>query len=374
MAILGGQTQDDQDQQNQGGQQPGVQTATGNTSGGGGGYVGGGTGQGATTTAAPGQASPAGSSSGSYTNLQSYLNANQGSGGDMGKAIEGSVDTAGKDADQKIGSYTSDVTGDVANGSKNINVDQGVLGQIKSGTANLDPSVMNEIQGGVYQGKYNGPGSTPGGAKDLGAYKGPTSVDASYKGPQSLGGLTGQSATDQGNAYKAVSNVVGQAQQAGNGQSGVASLLQNVYGAPGGNPYTRGQNTLDAFLTTGTAGGQQALAQTQKDWGGEQDKLTQADTGLSSAISGAQKTAAGTQKTYADAIHGGQVASQGVQKQYGDAIKGALAQANKYQAPAAQPAPALAQPAQTPLPAQNAVAANDSNARDPVTGRRLAHR
>lgn len=67
-----------------------------NPTGGGGSsaFAGGGTGQGATTSVA----SPAPTSSGSFTNLSSYLNANQGAGATMGNAVGTMINNAGNAA------------------------------------------------------------------------------------------------------------------------------------------------------------------------------------------------------------------------------------------------------------------------------------
>lgn len=162
MAVIGTQQDDNQ---------PG---ATGNVIGGGaGGYVGGGTGQGATTTVAP-----APTSSG-YTNLTSYMNANQGAGAQMGQGVVNSINKAGNTVlnDQAPGAANGNAQQAFSNAQGAYSNLQGMLGNAQgtmpgtsallqqtykqpnysAGEANLDAALVNEGGG---MGALNGARST----------------------------------------------------------------------------------------------------------------------------------------------------------------------------------------------------------------------
>lgn len=170
----------------------------GQATGGGGAFIGSGSGQGATTSVhAP-------TSSGSYTNLENYIGANQG-GSDvkMGQAAYGVVDTAGKEANKAIS------------------------GLHTAASAAGNPEDVTQFS--EYQPAQNAVGKVAGTKNsDTGKYSGGL-----------LGSLNG-------------------------GQNGVGSLLKDAYAQPS---YTAGENQLDAFLTGASQGGQQRLGAAQKKWG-----------------------------------------------------------------------------------------------------------
>lgn len=269
--------------------------------GAGGAFIGGGTGQGATTT------TKAPTSSGNYTNLTDYLSANQGSGATMGKTAENVVGQAGQDADNKLVDYSNNTTRAINAGTPGV--DQGVLGQINNGITTGASTTTKNADGST---------TTTGGKQ---SYNGFTPATASYTGPTATSNVTGQAGTDQAGAYGAISKLVGGApgsgtyngglvRQAGDGQTGVQSLLRNnVYQQPS---YTAGESGLDAFLTGGTPGGQQSLKNIQDQWGGM----------------GAKGDATNARLT--TAMQGGIDAATGVNKTYGDAVKAATAQAQAY--------------------------------------------
>lgn len=209
MAIVANQQEDEE--LNQPGAPPAPQ-------GGGGGFVGGATGDGGGLAAKAAPGAP--TSSGSFTNLSNYLQANQGAGAQTGKAAANVVDQAGDKASQAQDTYSSAGTGDVLNAGATVNVDPSVVGKLKSG----------EIA-----------------AKD---------AQVSWKGPNSVSDFTGATAGKQTAALGATQDVLGKAKAAAGGQSGVASLLRDAYQQPS---YTAGENNLDSFLAGGTPSGQKEL-------------------------------------------------------------------------------------------------------------------
>lgn len=251
MAIVANQQEDEE--LNQPGAAPAPQ-------GGGGGFVGGDTGGGGTTAkAAPG----APTSSGSFTNLSNYLQANQGAGAQAGKAAANVVDQAGDKASQAQDSYSSAGTGDVLNAGAAVNVDPSVVGKLKSG----------EIA-----------------AKD---------AQVSWKGPNSVSDFTGDTAGKQTAALGATQDVQGKAKAAAGGQSGVASLLRDAYQQPS---YTAGENNLDSFLAGGTPSGQKELGRAAGIAQNAQGGYDQINKTLNDQINKEKGWVDSTNKTYNNAI------------------------------------------------------------------------
>ena len=216
----------------------------------GGAYIGGGGGQGATT----GLKDESPSSSGSYTNLQNYLGANQGNDATMGQAAYGVVNAAGTTANQDMAGLQSEADKEIA-----------------AGTQNVDPGKLNTINaGGENQ----------------------SVIDTTYTGPKSYNDVQ-----DPNNTLGAVQNAQQQADLVGK-QGGVNTLLREAYGSPS---YTSGENQLDTFLTQSGAGGQQGLNQITSDWGGVSNNLQNEYSGITSEIGKAKDTSAATGQTYADA-------------------------------------------------------------------------
>lgn len=208
--------------------QPG-QVAGANVTGGSGAFVGGGSGQGATTKVGGAAASP--TSSGSYTNLSQYLQANQGGGATNGQAAENVIQTDANNANSALGQYNTDTANQIKTGGANVAVDQSVLNNINSG------------------------GKAP-----TAAYNGPT-ADQIYGGT-----APGASGTDYSSVMNAIGapaasgkaafGLNGDVANANGGQSGMAALL----GKANGGATTAGENNLDAFLANGTTPGIGATA------------------------------------------------------------------------------------------------------------------
>ncbi len=321
MAIVGGI--DDENDPNK----PGVATA----GAGGGGFVNGSGGQGATTKAAP-------TSSGSYTNLTSYLGANQGSGGVTGQAAGNTVQQSGDVSNAANKALTTNAGKEVVR----ARVDPSKLAAIQASGATVDKNQLNQINAGIGTGKnatYSGP-SMKGSVKDHVIAAPPT---VKYGGPSDVTGVTGA-----GDAEGAMNTLGGDLGNITGGQGGRAALLQKSYQQPS---YTKGENNLDSFLMGGTPGGQAAIAGAKTHWDGQGKSYQGVLDKINGNISTAQKSAVDTNKAYSDAVDNAKGQTKTVQSVYDKAEKAARdqaqANANAWRPPA-PPAAAEAVPEAPP--------------------------
>jgi hypothetical protein len=270
-------------------------------------------GSGAGGTAATGEKP---TSSGSFTNLTSYLDANRGNDARMGAAIGERVGQQGNAAQSAVSNYQT--AGNQAITAGTQNVDQSILGDITRGTPVAAQNVTSQQAGA----QYTGPGA----------------VDASYKGPGGFSDVTGY-----GNAAGAVDKLTSQVSQVQSGQ--IDPFLKDIYGTA---QYNQGENLLDTFLTKSGAGGQAELDKIGTKWGGQKSAFEGINKTLQGNIDQAKQTSKDTQKRYDDEIAKGQGAVQGVDaananawQEYQDSQKPAATLAE----PPAEQAPAPALPA-----------------------------
>lgn len=340
MAMIG--TQQDDDELPTSSSSKNAQATLGGVpaAGSGGGFAGGtgtGSGQGATTGVAAGNATPGG---GNYTNLLQYLNANQGTGGTTGQAAENVVQQSADKATQAQNTYNTNASNEIAGAAAGLGVNQGVLGQIKSGAAGVDNSMLGKISSGGYSytpdtATLNNLGTASkdsldkiiaGGKAATGAYTGPSdfskvayggptasSVNVSYGGPTATSNFNANTLAAQGAAQGAGDVVSGNVANATGGNAGVSSLLKNAYQAPN---YTQGENNLDTFLAGGTAGGKAALGQASGVGQGVSNNYDSINNALMGKIGDANKLAGATNATYQNAINDATNASKGTQNQY----------------------------------------------------------
>ncbi len=314
MAIVGGQ---DDEELNPNGKPE--------TSGEGGFVSGGSGGQGATTKAAP-------TSSGGYTNLTSYLQANQDSGATTGRAAEGVVDQSGRTAQSAQAAYGQAAGGDIADSTAKVGVNQKNIDTITSGGAKADPTKLAAVEAGrgniaLNEGKYTGPTSLT-----ADAYSGPAqgAYNVAYNGAQStmgqdgkntISGLSGRSTAAQTAAIGAGQDVAANAKNAQGGQAGVSALLQKAYQQPS---YTHGENNLDAFLAGGTTGGRAALGQAKGVAKTAEGGYGQINDMLAGQIDSGKATAANTNAAYKDATTAAMGQTGKVQQDYNNAIYGTM--------------------------------------------------
>ncbi len=270
---------------------------------GGGGYVNGSGGQGATTKAAP-------TSSGSYTNLTSYLGANEQAGATTGQAAGNTVNQSGV-----ASNAANKVLGD--NGAKEaatgaVGIDQKTVAALGKG-AKIDPKKMAAINAGIGTGQN---ATYTGGHQVADAYQGKVPT-VQYGGPKEAKNVTGY-----GDADSAMQMLGGNMGNFTGGQDKRTALLQQTYQQPS---YTQGESNLDSFLVGGTTGGKQAIASAKKSWDG-QDKAYQ---GVKDAVSGnidkAKQKTKDTQDLYTKVAKNAAGQTAKVQSAYDQAEQAALA-------------------------------------------------
>ena len=331
-----------------------------------------------------GQAAPTHDASSGYTNLVSYLGANQDAGSTTGKAAGNVVQQSADKATSSANAFGNQAGNDISKAIEGVSLDPTKEAQIASSAVNFDPNKQADLASyikadsgqlaGIAAGlkdvgdstvnNSDGSKTVTSGVKTYGgpesvSYRGPAAPTAashkysdgngfavSYGGPGqdangNITGLAGASATAQTNYLGDQGVLDGNAKNAGGGQAGVAGLLKSAYQQPN---YTAGENNLDAFLSNGTSGGQQALSQAsglgsavssgysalQKQLGGY------ANTGATTAkatndrynrdVANANSITDATNTTYAK-NYSDLVA--GVNKQYADAISKAKAGQSK---------------------------------------------
>lgn len=174
----------------------------------------------------------AGTSSGSYTNLNSYLDANKslGFGGKVAEKVQGEIDTA--QGAQATGSAAFKQKADEGS----VDLDQG-----------LEESVRNDATQVVGdQGKFS----------DFLKAR-----DAEYKGPRNFVDDTDAFRTTDDAQRKAASTA-----QAAGSEGGRQALLDNWYGSGAGrNDYTGGQKKLDNLLIQNDPASREAFAKTSEN-------------------------------------------------------------------------------------------------------------
>lgn len=231
-----------------------------NSGGGGGdGIVSSGT---AASSAAPtGSGKP--TSSGSWVNLNSYLDANKDQGAQVGQTIAGTVEDLGNKAQTSIDTLGTNFNAAVQNNS--VKQDQDAVNNAISGAQglkagqSLDDNTFNAFQ---------------------------AQKNATYGGPTDVTGFDGY--TDAQKNVNTASTAVGQT----GSEAGRNVLLQNQYKNSSVNGYNQGENNLDQLLLENSPGAQEALHPLQSKWANLSNALgTTVSTGNAAAQTGAQSTA-----------------------------------------------------------------------------------
>lgn len=227
-------------------------------SGGSGGLFGSGPpGGGASAGAAGGAAAapPKSDSSGSWTNLNSYLNSNQDQAAPMANAVTGSVSNEAAGAQNSL---NSDV--------------QGYTDAVDAATTKEDPNLFNAVA--------TDPTSLT--AAQQQQFSG--DVGAAYTAPTAFA----PSSTTENDYNTAAEDVT----NAGFG-AGQAALLQKQYGSdPTG--YNQGEANLDQMILGGSADSQNAFKDLNSNWSGIGNDLTNAATAAQNYNTAAQATTAQT--------------------------------------------------------------------------------
>lgn len=209
------------------------------TSGGGGsGIVSGGNVGGGAAPPTPNSNANQPSTSGSWTNLNSYLSANEDQGQEIGSQIANTINSQGQNTQNEIQNTNQGFNQSVQNGSVTEN----------SGAVNQAIQDASDIQVGQNLS-----------VADQAAFD--QQANASYSGPTDFtqsGGYS-QAALDAGTAANT-------AQEAGT-ESGQDVLLQNQFNNASTNGYNQGEQNLDQLLLEGSGGGN-AVTQAANQWSG----------------------------------------------------------------------------------------------------------
>ena len=274
MAFINDPNQDDEDLINGQSAKAGQPITTGENA-----FVGGGTTQTGPTNNAT---SPAGTSSGSYTNLQNYLTGNTAGEQTMASNLTNDVNSKGTAAKSSLGDYQNSVLGDVA-----------------SGTKNQDSNVISDINGGVKpdvnawsdQQLINSSAPT--------AWKAPDTSSVVYGGPSDINHLNDDSLNKQNTAYANVSKAKDTVGQVTGGFDNLSAYLKGQNTQPA---YTSGENNLDTFLTGSSDAGKSALSDAGKNWGDIGNQASAVDSSLNNAIEQGKATTNATKSAYDNAI------------------------------------------------------------------------
>ncbi|WP_413581104.1 hypothetical protein [Bdellovibrio sp. HCB288] len=216
------------------------------------------------TTGIPGQNASSGGkqkTSGQYANIQSYLDANQDQGDQMGQKITDKVSTQADDANQKIDSFKSSTPGAVEA---------------------YDPGqVINNISAATDSDKDK------------------------YKEMKSTGGYTGPQAVDQVAGYQDAQKATAQAsQQVANAgtEAGQQQLLRDAYARP---KYSAGENRLDQVLLQNSSGSRAALDNLNQKYSGLGNLFNDASTQVDNAIQTNTTQALNNKNAFASAEQAG---------------------------------------------------------------------
>lgn len=172
---------------------------------------------------APSGATPAGTKSGSFTNLQSYLTANQGYNKDQG-GLGGQVY-------QNLAQQGQNLQGDISKGYDTFNQ------QAQAATNQYDPTKTQSV--------LNDPSKYVSDPNNVASWQ--SQLSGAYTAPQY--DANGQLASNAQN-FQQTTNL-------GGSDSGRAALLQQLYGTPG---YSTGQSSLDSLVMNANPTGLGQLA------------------------------------------------------------------------------------------------------------------
>jgi hypothetical protein len=229
------------------------------------------------TGSASGTGSQAGASdkpasSGAYTNLQDYLNANKDNAATLGQNVGNNIRQAGNDASNAINDSSNQFSQQVGQGTiKNLDA-------ASQDASNIVSNARNTTAGQSLS------------ANDLGRFKDVST--AQYSGPNNW-----QSANVYQPAFDKVQNVQNESNLLST-DSGRYALLQKFFNRP---DYTSGQTNLDGLLLNGNQEGRDALASARNDVSGIGNQFQSAqDTGAALAA----QTKAQTDQVRNDALSG----------------------------------------------------------------------
>lgn len=169
-------------------------------------------------------------SSGSWTNLQQYVTANDGNDAQMGNKIKSGVEQRANQASEMGNQYSTTASSQIDQGTVR---DQGIIDAVKTSPTAITQDEQKRAQ---FDKQW----------------------DAYYGGPQQTTDIEGYQ--QAGQQYNTVQDRAQNAQT----QQGRQALLQDEYSRPN---YTRGENTLDSFVLGAGNQGRQVLGDINREYG-----------------------------------------------------------------------------------------------------------
>lgn len=204
--------------------------------------------------------------SGSWTNLLSYVNANEGNDAQMGEKIKGGLENRAQNAQSMGQTYGNKANQQV---SENVIQDSGINEEVKSNA----------------KGVYNDAEKKSQFDKQWDAY---------YKGPQQANEVEGYE--DAQKEYKAVEDRAKTAET----YDGRYALLEDEYARPN---YTRGEKTLDSFILGAGQQGQQVLGDIKQNYGNYTSGWNDLVNSVSGNIQNAKDTTNQTRENTRNAVN-----------------------------------------------------------------------
>lgn len=207
-------------------------------------------------------------SSGSFQNLQKYINANQGFNagqGGLAGEVAGNINQQGQQTQSEIQGMQNAFNTQAQNNVNNFTQ--------ATNSSNGQPSLLSQATANAGQFMQNNP---------TGAQSILNAENAQYTGPTQL--------QNQGQLQTQAQNVQNQAQQAQT-ENGRYSLLQQMFGSP---TYTQGQQNLDQAIMQNAPGAQQQFAGLTNMGNATQNAYTNAQNQVAQQVNQNQQLAAQT--------------------------------------------------------------------------------
>lgn len=222
------------------------------------------------------------SASGSWTNLQSYLDANADQGAQVGSQIAGTINQQGKSAQDSVDSAAKEFQSNVD--ANTVQADSDRVNQtLQQATGLKAGETMSDDDIAAFQKQAN----------------------ASYAGPTDFTASSGY-----GGAQHAISQAQDSIGETGS-EAGRQVLLKNQYQNASTHGYNQGEQNLDQLLLENSQGGRAALEPLKDQWSGLSSILGNATTTENAAAQQAAATDQATAKAAQDALSGTNTKFQG---------------------------------------------------------------
>lgn len=230
--------------------------------------------------------------SGSWTNLQDYLDANKDQAAQVGNDIASTVGGQAKKSQDEINSAGTDFSNQVD--ANTVKEDDGTINNAITGATSLksgdtfDPNLVTGFQ---------------------------NQLNATYNGPTDFTQSSGY--TQAQNDFNTAKTQLDQTKS----EAGRDVLLNNQYSGASQNGYNQGEKTLDQALIEGSPDAQSAIQGVQNQWGGIQNTLANQTTAQNAYAASAQATDTATAAAAKAALDNANTGFQGgLNTTYQDAL------------------------------------------------------